>query len=126
MVALHRLVALPALLLALTACGEQSDEPGAAADPTGATTSATTTAPSSELPACDEVWVAGQDLPGKYRGCFDGSADVPADRRECSFGKPLVTYADEYYALPGRVVNHVEEGLDSSEVYQSALAGCTG
>lgn len=122
MVALHRLVALPALLLALSACGEQSDEPAATAEPTQKASSA----PSSDLPACDEVWVGGQDLPGKYRGCFDGSAEVPADGRECSFGKPLVTYADEYYALPGEVVNHVEEGLDSNEAYQSALAACTG
>ena len=123
MVAPHRLLVLPALLLALSACGSETEDPEVSA---GATDSPTSSAPASDLPACEEVWVDGQDLPGRYNGCFDGSTEVPADSRECSFGKPLVTYADEFYAVPGKVVNEVEEGLEASEVYQSALASCTG
>lgn len=123
MVAPHRLLAIPALLLALSACGTETDEPDAAAPASSAPVSSS---PTSDLPLCEEIWVADQNLPAKYDGCFDGSVEVPADARECSIGKPIVTYADEFYAVPGKVVNHEEEGLDASEAYQSALSSCTG
>ena len=123
MAAASRVILVPVLLLVLAACGSETEEPTTGDAPSTATSSS---GPASDLPACDEVWVDGQKLPGGYEGCFDGSTEVAPDRRECSFGKPLVTYADEYYAVPGKVVNHVPEGLDSSDAYQSALAACTG
>jgi hypothetical protein len=123
---------------ALSACGD--DEGSSAADPastSGASATPTETptptptptepTPSASVvpsgPACDEIWVADATLPGDYRGCVASGAWVKADKKPCSFGKPIVTFDDRFYAVPGKVVNDVGN-LRTSERYQRALAAC--
>lgn len=108
-------------LAGLASCGSQTD-----ASSENAATSPAPASPSSDLPSCSEVWVNGETLPGKYAGCFDGEVEVPAERRECSIGRPIVTYGDEFYAVPGRVVNQVEGGLEGNADFADAVAACTG
>lgn len=124
-----RWLAVPALVLVtLTGCGSETDEGDARATaPAETPTSESAAEPSSDLPACDEVWVDGATLPARYAGCVDADGvEVAAESRECSIGKPLVTYGDAFYAVPGRVVNEVAGSLDEDPAYQSALASCTG
>lgn len=120
---------------AVSACG---DDASTAADPTGAGTASESPAetptdstgedptPSATAPvgpACAEVWVAGGTLPGDYRGCDLDGTWQKAEKKPCSFGKPIVVFDERFYAVPGKVVNDVED-LASSEQYQSALAAC--
>lgn len=116
--------------LGLTSCGGDPDpvavDPGADA-PAVAASVATSPKPTEPvLPSCEEVWVDGQKLPNGYKGCVDASgATVKAERQECSFGVPLVTYAGKFYASAGNRIN--DEGvLKSSAAYQRARSSCTG
>ncbi len=115
---LRLLAAVPLLLLPLTACGDDTaDSAGGAASDT----------PSSADPnACTSIWVAGSLLPEGYTGCTDNGAQVAAKKRNCSFGKPLVTYGDAFYAVPGGKINQVSGTLGDDEGYQASLAACTG
>lgn len=110
------------LVLTLGACGE------ATSPASGDSASDTETSPSSPsgLPSCDEIWVDGQEFPESYDGCFDGTADVAAEKRTCSMGTPLVTYDGRFYATLGGKANEVSGSLDGDTAYQSALAACTG
>lgn len=119
---LRRAIAVPALLLVLGACGDDPADTAAAESADGSSSDAVT----SDLPACDSVWVDGEKLPEGYSGCFDGTEEIGADKRSCSFGKPIVTFDDRFYAVPGAVVNEVEGSLEDDEAFQSALASCTG
>ena len=40
-----------------------------------------------------------------YQGCKEGDTAVKADSRGCSFGRPLVTYADRFYGVPSGVIH---------------------
>jgi hypothetical protein len=131
-------------LSVLAGCGDDGD--GEALDPgsrdSGATSSETsteTTSPtpteSSEppeetpsvtpdpLPACADVWVGGQKLPAKYKGCESMSGPVKAKKYPCSFGSSIVTFDDRFYAQLGRPINEVDS-LKSSNAFQSALKAC--
>lgn len=119
-------LAVGTLCVALVGCGDEGTDPDVLVqDPASTTSSAAVTseAPGSGLPACSEIWVAGQDLPKKYAGCDEDGTAVSADEQMCSYGLPIVTYADTYYAVPGAVVNEVP-ALSSSQQYQRALKNC--
>ena len=115
------------LCIALVGCGDEGQESDFLVDdPAASSTGSSAVAPEgpdSGLPACDEIWVAGQDLPQKYAGCDEDGTEVSADEQMCSYGLPIVTYADTYYAVPGAVVNEVP-ALSSSQQYKRALKNC--
>ncbi len=134
-----RLLAVGALvaLFALSGCGEEQSEP-TASDPTSTTSSeASTEATSGSAsestsatadptePLCSDVWVDGARLARPYAGCFDGSAWVEADARNCSSGQILVTYSDRYYAAVGGPVNDTGGPLSDSTDYQTARTSCS-
>ncbi len=112
---------------ALVGCGDDAADPGQAADPAPTTTSVgpdeTPAPPSSSLPACADVWVAGQDLPKPYAGCDADGTEVPAEENDCSFGVPIVTYGETFYAVPGAIVNEVPD-LATSKQFSRALKNC--
>ena len=110
----------------LGGCGDEVDEPSRA---TGSSESTGTSGSPSEKPvpdgpACEDVWVDGQDLPGSYRGCVRGGTWIAADTRRCASGQVLVTYADRYYGAKGAVVNDMGEPLEEDRQYQRALRSC--
>ena len=125
-------------LLTLAGCGD--DDGSTAADPGSETSSSESATPSetpapSETttpeppagPACDEVWVDGAKLPGGYQQCFDADGKkMKMDGRYCEFGKPLITYADSFWAVPGGPVHEVEAALLDDPDYAKALAQCSG
>ncbi len=135
-----------AALLVLAGCGD--DDPSATASDPSASDEPSTSEPASEtpssdeptepsepaessepavpLPPCSEIWVDdGRKLPAPYRGCSENGTDVPAAARECSFGKPLVTYGGRFYAVPRGPINRTERPLAKDPDYRSALASCT-
>lgn len=140
----RRLIAALAIPMALlSACG--SDDSSSATDPetsssasdtpsesggdtpTEAPTDEPTEAedPTADWPACDSVWSDGADLPSGYRGCTEGLDAVKAQSRSCSFGRPLVTYADRFYAVPTGTIHETDGPLKRDRGYRSALASCT-
>jgi hypothetical protein len=127
------LVASAAALVLLAGCGDESSEPTAddgtsgtsgASDGAGTPTAPTPTpsAPASDLPSCDEVWVAGAVLPEGYAGCFDGTAEVVPDPLSCSSGQKIVTY-DPYWAVPGAKVQETS-GLDTDPAFATVKNQC--
>lgn len=134
-------LALPVALL--SACGDDdgddaadpgspsagtSDSPSASASetPTEPTEEPTETEdPSADWPRCATVWRDGSRLPRGYRGCREGDTAVKADSRGCSFGRPLVIYADRFYAVPSGVIHETPGPLAKDRGYRSALASCT-
>jgi hypothetical protein len=81
--------------------------------------------PSADWPACATVWRDGSRLPRGYQGCREGGTGVKADSRGCSFGRPLVTYADRFYAVPTGVIHETSGPLAKDRGYRSAMASCT-
>ena len=134
-------LAIPMALL--SACGDDNGDatdPGSSSDssndasespaetPTGATEEPSvepTEDPSADWPKCATTWRDGSRLPRAYQGCREGDTGVKADSRFCSFGRPLVTYADRFYAVPTGVIHETSGPLKKDRGYQSALASCT-
>ncbi len=134
-------LAIPVALL--SACG--SDDGGEGADPEATTNVSdspsesasdtptdapteepTETAdPTADWPACDRVWSDGAQLPRGYHGCTEGDTAVKADSRSCSFGRPLVTYADRFYGVPSGVIHETAGPLKKDPGYRSALSSCS-
>jgi hypothetical protein len=137
-------LALPVALL--SACGD--DDGGDATDP-GATSDASespsepvtdlptdhptdhstdhpteTVDPSANWPACGGVWKDGARLPAGYAGCREGDAGVPADKTGCSFGRPIITYADRFYGVPTGVIHETSGPLEKDRGYRSDMASC--
>jgi hypothetical protein len=81
--------------------------------------------PTADWPACDSVWADGARLPHGYKGCKKGDTAVKADSRGCSFGRPLVTYADRFYGVPSGIIHETMFSLKKDAGYRSALASCT-
>jgi hypothetical protein len=106
-----------------TASEMATDEPTAPTTPTG--TASATEDVSADWPQCAEVWQDGGRLPRGYQGCREGDTAVPADARGCSFGRPLVTYAGRFYAVPSGVVHETSGPLAKDRGYRSAMASCT-
>ena len=128
-------LALPLVLAA--GCGD--DSPSSADDPEPSTTltspvespvaspteSATSEAPDTS-PQCDEVWVAGQKFPERYRGCFEGSERIQAESVYCEFGTKLFFYDNRFYAVPNGPVNETEGALAKDEGFRTAINKCGG
>lgn len=106
----------------LSGCGDDTTARPAATPESTATSTGSTPVP--EGPACEEVWADGQDLPGSYRGCVEGSTWVAADSRRCESGQVIVIYADRYYGAKGAVVNDMGGSLENNKQYQRALRSC--
>jgi hypothetical protein len=85
-----------------------------------------TAEPLPDWPACANIWVAGLKLPGDYQGCIAEQTAVKAKNQYCEFGKKLVTYADQFWAVRGGVVNDAEGPLKDSQDYRDDLASCKG
>jgi len=102
-----------------------SEEPTDPPTPTDSPSGSPTADP-ADLPTCGGVWVAGQTLPARYAGCRQGDTAVPADSRECAFGKPLIIYGDRFYAVPGGPVNPTDGPVRQAPAYQEALRSCSG
>lgn len=115
------------------ASGSASDSPSTEtstpAEPTpseSAITPTETTEPLPDWPACADVWVEGATLPGDYRGCLQDATPVKAKNRYCEFGKKLVTYADQFWAVRGGKVNDAGGPLKDSQDYRDDLTSCQG
>lgn len=131
-------LAIPMALL--SACGDDggdatdpgsessaSDSPSESVteSPSAEPTDQPTTDPSADWPSCDSVWSDGAQLPRGYKGCRDGETAMPADGRACSFGRPLITFANRFYAVPTGVIHETAGALAKDPGYRSAMASCT-
>lgn len=114
------------LSLLLGGCGDAADEPSRATGSSESTgiTEDPSQKPAPDGPACEDVWVDGQNLPRSYRGCVEGGTWVAADTRRCASGQVLVSHADRFYGAKGAVVNDVGEPLEENRQYQQALRSC--
>lgn len=123
--------------LALTvACGDDAGEtaddpgPGSSSAPVSPSESGTGTASASAtptgpvLPACADVWVDGATLPGRYAGCEADGVRVKAARRFCEFGRPLITYADSFYAVTTGVIHGTDGPLKQDPGFRRAMSSC--
>ena len=133
--------ALALVVVTLAGCGGDEGE-GTATDPAAQTSSAsvaptesTSEASASEdpeepkepkEPQCAEVWVDGAKLPGGYQDCYDADKRVKADGRYCEFGRPLVTYAGRFWAVPGGLIHEVDGKLLDDAKYRDSLRKCGG
>jgi hypothetical protein len=117
----HLLAGAALLVVALSACAEDSSngDDGPAAQ--RSTSAAPDPAPS---PQCDEVWVKDQELPRPYDGCYDESQRVAPDGHLCEFGRPIVTYADRFYAVPGGTIHQTDGPLADDRGYRSDMKSC--
>ena len=99
---------LAALAALLTGCGDDAPTPA-----------------SESLPSCDQVWVAGEDLPEDYAGCKDGDGVLQVSEiKECTkTDQRFTAYGDTYYAILGAPIH--DDG-QSSSTYQELYAGCFG
>jgi len=112
---------------------ETSDTPSletsAPAEPSPSESSITATETAEALPdwpACADVWVVDAKLPGDYQGCLADGTAVKAKNQYCEFGKKLVTYADQFWAVRGGKVNDAGGPLKDSQDYRDDLASCKG
>lgn len=123
-------VAAAAVLLVLPACGDESSTDGdGGADDTSSTSTSESSSESADpatadWPACDEVWVDGAEIPGRYKGCLGDEGPVKADKFLCSSGQVLVTYGEHFYGVTGGPVNEVEGGLADDKTYAGAKQSC--
>lgn len=104
----------------VTASDTSSDSPASEA-----TTEATSPATSSGLPDCESIWTKGANLPGGYSGCSADGTDVPAEVISCSSGQEIVTYDEHFWAVRGKVINHVPAGLEKDAHFRDVLLSCT-
>lgn len=135
-----------AAMLALAGCGSGAET--SAADPaSSATVEESTSVPSPEETSeattepdgsasaskdtegwvsCSKVWVADQELPGRYPGCLDGEVAVGADRLGCSSGQGMIRFDDRFYAVPGGTIYQTDTALSEDRGYRAAVAICRG
>jgi hypothetical protein len=139
------LVALVVPLALLSACGGDSDSTAAdPADSASATTSASDTPSESpsdtpsesatdsataspvppDWPACDSVWTKGGKIPKQYKGCLDGSDEVPADNLACSSGQRIVRYQDTFFGVAGGTIYKSAGPLNKDKQYLEMVGRC--
>lgn len=119
------------LAAGLAGCGEESgseatEEPTSQGSSTDEPTTAEPSTSESAEPAvlCDEVWVAGQPLPEKYRGCQDGDRWVEAFVYHCSSGQRLITFGRHFYAAKGGSVVETATPLARDPDFKRLMATC--
>jgi hypothetical protein len=112
-------------VLSLAACGS-NDSSSVAQDtgPSSPTMSATSGGNPPQGPTCAHVWKGGATLPHDYRGCVAGAAWVKAQVYQCSDGHRLVTYAHEFYAVPGRKITRSATTLAQDKQFQHTMKVC--
>lgn len=145
------LALLAALVAALAGCGSDGEgstatdgadasSPAASESPSTSASTDPTTSPSAtsslpstddpteevQLPACDTVWVVGQELPRNYQGCLEGEKEVQANGLYCEFGKPLFTYKKRFYAVENGPINRTDSPLAKDKAFQTAQRKCGG
>lgn len=107
-----------------------SESPTGSELPTETPTDQPSQSPTEEVgadwPACGEVWVEDARMPGGYAGCREGDTAVPAEKRGCAFGRPLITYADRFWGVPTGTIHEAGGPLERDRAYRSDLASCTG
>jgi hypothetical protein len=113
-------------LIGFAGCGADDGGSVAKDTPESEPTSEESSAPASSLPACDEIWRKGADLPAGYAGCADGTTEIPAEFVTCSSGQTVVTHDNQYWAVAGNIISQAKEGLDESPRYRQILISCTG
>jgi hypothetical protein len=135
-----------ASVLLLGGCGDDTASDPSASEGSGSTTSPSgaveTSAPAEpspstspieptestqglpDWPACDDVWVKDKTLPGRYRGCLQGTIAVKALQEYCEFGKRMVLYNDRFWAVRGGKVNDADGPLKDSKDFLDDLASC--
>lgn len=98
------------------------------APPSGDASASASSSPAADAggPDCAEVWVAGGTLPRGYQECYEGDERVQANGRYCEFGKPLITYGDRFWAVPGGRIGESRGALLEDAAYEDALRKCGG
>lgn len=130
---MRKLTAVTGLLLAcglFVACGTESADDPAATSPTMQDESSAP--PEGESgdpnePLCADVWVDGEVLAKSYAGCHDAEESrwVEAHVLRCSSDQRIVTFADSFYAVPGREIVAVDGSLAEDPDYTQMVAACT-
>ena len=138
----RRFAAAAAVLTVLLAgCGDDGSEtatddagatPGTSASvspteeptPTEGATPTEEEAATPEGPLCGEVWVDGEMLPARYRGCLDGEKWRDAFVYPCSSGQKLVTFGRTFYAAKGERITESSTPLARNPEFQDVLATC--
>ncbi|MGN0062670.1 MAG: hypothetical protein ACI379_00390 [Nocardioides sp.] len=110
---------MAAAVLLLASCGTEESSSAGSPEETP-----TTTSPASGLPACDEVWVEGADLPRAYEGCESADGPVEPEVVQCSSGQRIVLYADAYWAVRGHLIKHAPDGLKDDPGYADTMQSC--
>ncbi len=119
------LIATIAAVGLLGACGNETADSAEKTAPTPAgSPSASAEQPASDLPPCDDVWIVGDDLPGKYKGCTADGTEVTPETVECSSGQRIVVFDDQFWAVRGHVIKQAPDGLDASDEYADVLYSC--
>ena len=104
---------------------ESSDDGADDASESPSTEPSETADPAADWPECGATWADEQKLPRGYRGCREGDQAVKAEARPCSFGRPLVTYDDRFWAVPSGVIHEASGSLEKDPAYRSDLKSCT-
>lgn len=128
-------VVLTIALVFVAGCGggtgstasDPTSSPSSASSPPVSPSSALTTPPTPTgpvLPNCADVWVDGATLPGRYAGCEADGVRVKTTRRFCEFGRPLITYADSFYAVTNGVIHGTNGPLKQDPGFQRAMSSC--
>lgn len=130
--ALARMVVVATASAALlVGCGDEGGD--TAAEPTEPSSPSSTTSeptksedPEPREPACSSTWVDGEQLPERYRGCFDEDKDrwVEPMVYRCSSGQQLVTFRRNFYAAKGEVINETATPLARDKDFKKAMAAC--
>ncbi|MBM9461433.1 hypothetical protein JK386_16135 [Nocardioides sp. zg-536] len=76
----------------------------------------------SNAPACDSIWRIGSLLPQDYEWCADAEGNPVAGVRIGSC--EVVTYNNQFYAIPGRQIEAASGVITSDPRYLAALTSC--
>lgn len=110
-----RLMVAALLALLLTACGS---------DGKGGGTGDEVVDDVGTMPACSDVWVAGETLPDGYEGCETvDTIEAPAIS-ECADGSRWTSYQDEFYAKYGGEIIAVKGEMSDDPAYSTFLDEC--
>ena len=67
-----------------------------------------------------------RSCPAATRAASSSGTAVKAKNQYCEFGKKLVTYADQFWAVRGGKVNDAGGPLKDSQDYRNDLESCEG